>query len=138
MGCVGRARSGACTVVHSIAIYLFLSHPSPPPLPHLGHRQCVMLLRRFVSRNAAGKGRAVLEGVGLSSEVINMCYSNSPHDEEEAVQSGLNRWKDGEGVTPAMWKVLFEAMDYAGIAVQHITSLEEEILQGTVHSQLVN
>ena len=91
-----------------------------------------MLFRRFVSRNAVGRGRAVLEGVGLSSEAISMCYSNSPRDEEEAVQSGLKRWKDGEGVTPAIWKVLFEAMDYAGIAVQHITSLEEELLKGTV------
>ena len=80
----------------------------------------------------------MLEGVGLASEAIRMCYSNSLHDEEEAVQSGLNRWKDGEGVTPATWNVLFEAMDYAGIAVQHITSLEEEVLKGTVHSQLVN
>ena len=99
-----------------------------------------MLFRRFVSRNAAGRGRAVLEGVGLSSEAIRMCYSNSLHDEEEAVQSGLNRWKDGEGVTPATWNVLFEAMDYGGIAVQHITSLEEELLKGSesAHSQLVN
>ena len=97
-----------------------------------------MLFRRFVSRNAAGRGQAVLEGVGLSSEAIRMCYSNSPHNEEEAVQYGLNRWKDGEGITPAIWKVLFEAIDYAGIAVQHITSMEEELLKGTVHSQLIN
>ena len=80
----------------------------------------------------------MLEGVGLSSEAIRMCYSNSPHDEEEAVQSGLIKWRDGEGVTPPTWKVLFEAMDYAEIAVQHITSLEEELLIGTVHSQLFN
>ena len=59
-------------------------------------------------------------------------------DEEEAVQSGLIRWKDSKGVTPPTWKVLFAAMDYAGIVVQHITSLEEEILKGTVHNQLVN
>ena len=97
-----------------------------------------MLFRKFVSQNAAGKGWAVLEGVGLSTEAIDECYANSPHDEQEAVQSGLNRWKDGEGVTPAIWKVLFEAMDYAGIAVQHITSLEEELLKGTVLNQLVN
>ena len=90
-----------------------------------------------MSRNAAGKGRAVLEGVGLSSETIKMCYVNFPHDEEEAVQSGLNRWRNGEGASPT-WAVLLEAMDYAEIGVQHITALEEEVLKGTVHSQLVS
>ena len=123
-----------CRAFHSVASCLFLSHPILPPLPHSGHRQCVMLFRRFVSRNAAGKGRAVLEGVGLSNETIWMCYSMSSHDEEEAVQSGLNKWKDGEGVTPATWMVLLEAMDYAGFAVLHITSLEEELLKGTVYT----
>ena len=102
------------------------------PFPHSGHMQCVMLFRKFVSRNAAGRGRAVLEGVGLSTEAINMCYSNSPRDEEEAVQSGLNRWRDGEGAAPT-WTVLFGAMCYAGIDVQHIKSLEEE-LKGIVYS----
>ena len=78
----------------------------------------------------------MLEGVGLSSEAIRMCYSNSPHDEEEAVQSGLNRWRNGEGAAPT-WAVLFEAMRYAGIAVQHITALEEELLKGIVYSWAV-
>ena len=90
-----------------------------------------------MSRNAAGKGRAVLEGVGLSSATIKMCYANSPHNEEEAVQSGLNRWRDGEGASPT-WAVLLKAMNYAEIGVQHITALEEEVLKGTVHSQLVS
>ena len=96
-----------------------------------------MLFRRCVSRNAAGKGRAVLEGVGLSSKAIEMCYANSPRNEEEAVQSGLNRWRDGEGASPT-WAVLLEAMDYAEIGVQYITELEEKVLKGTVHSQLVS
>ena len=71
----------------------------------------------------------MLEGVGLSSEAIRMCYANSPNDEEEAVQSGLKRWKDGEGASPT-WAVLLGAMHYANIGVQHITSLKEELLKG--------
>ena len=90
-----------------------------------------------MSRNAAGKGRAVLEGVGLFPATIKMCYVNFPRDEEEAVQSGLNRWRDGEGASPT-WAVLLEAMNYAEIDVQYITELEEEVLKGTVHSQLVS
>ena len=36
------------------------------------------------------------------------------------------------------WAVLLEAMDYAEIGVQHISALEEEVLKGTVLSQLVD
>ena len=92
-----------------------------------------MLLRTYVSQNAASKGRAVLEGVGLSSEAIEMCYTNWPRNEEEAVQSGLFRWRAGEGASPT-WAVLLEAMHYAKINVQHISALEDEVLKGTVLS----
>ena len=95
-----------------------------------------MLLRTYVSRKAIGRGRVLLEGVGLSSKAIAMCYS-SHHDEEEAVQSGLMRWRDGEGASPT-WAVLLEAMDYAELGVQHITALQQEVFKGTVHSQLVS
>ena len=98
--------------------------------PGTGHQRCDMLLRTFVSRNAAGKGRAILEGVGLPGEMRNMCYTNNPLNEEEAIQAGLMKWKDGEG-SSATWMVLLGAMTYAGIAVQHITRLKEELLQGT-------
>ena len=80
-----------------------------------------MLFRRCVSQNAAGKDRAVLEGVGLSSEVIEMCYRD--YKEEEAVQSGLNRWRGGNGTSPT-WAVLLDAMDYAELSVQHISVLK--------------
>ena len=90
-----------------------------------------MLFRRFVSRNAAGRGRAVLEGVGLSHETIQMCYKNSSQDEEEAIQSGLMKWRDGSGDSPT-WEVLIEAMGYAEIGVQHIQGMKEELLKGAV------
>ena len=90
-----------------------------------------------MSRNALGRGRAVLEGVGLPHETIRMCYTQYPLNEEEAVQFGLHWWRDGEGDSPT-WAMLLEAMDYAEIGVQHMTALEEEVLKGTVLSQLVN
>ena len=93
-----------------------------------GHH-CDMLLRMFVSRNAAGKGRAILEGVGLPSEVRDMCYADHPTSEEEAVQSGLIKWKNGSGNSPT-WKVLLDAMAYAQFGVQLIAKLKDEIFKG--------
>ena len=90
-----------------------------------------MLFRTYVSRKAAGKGRAILEGVGLLPEVIQMCYVDHPHQEEEAVQSGLLTWRNGGGDEPT-WAVLLEAMKYAEIGVQHVTSLKEELLKGAL------
>ena len=82
-----------------------------------------------MSRTAAGNGHAVLEGVGLSREAIQMCYKNAPLDEEEAIQSGLMKWRDGYGDSPT-WEVLIKAMDYAKIGVQHISAMKEELCKG--------
>ena len=90
-----------------------------------------MLFRTFVSKCAARKGRAILEGVGLPAVVRDMCYTNHPLDEEEAVQSGLIRWRNGSGNSPT-WTVLLESMTYAEIGVQHIKKLKEELLKGAV------
>ena len=90
---------------------------------------CIMLFRKFVSRNAAGKGRAVLEGLGLTPEAIGMCFGTAPYTEEEAVQSGLIKWRDGGGDIPT-WALLVEAMEYAGIGTQHVLALEKELLKG--------
>ena len=95
-----------------------------------GHQRCDMMLRTFVSKMAAGKGRALLEGLGLTAEMRDTCYINNPLSVEEAVQSGLLEWRKGSGSSPT-WEVLLKAMDHAGIAVQHIAKLEEEILKGT-------
>ena len=84
-----------------------------------------------MSRNAADRGRAILEGVGLSHGAIVACYMNSPLNVEEAVQSGLHMWMEGQGDSPT-WAVLLEAMRYAGMAEQHIAALEEAVLEGTV------
>ena len=91
-----------------------------------------MLFRGYVSRTAAGSGRAVLEGVGLSHENIQMCYKNSQQNEEEAIQSGLMKWRNGSGDSPT-WTVLIEAMEYAEIGVQHIKAIKEKLLKGEVY-----
>ena len=90
-----------------------------------------MLFRSHVSRQAAGKGRAVLEGVGLLSEVIDMCYVDHSRSEEEAVQAGLIIWRRGGGESPT-WGMLIDAMRYAQIAVHQLEALEEELLKGAL------
>ena len=84
-----------------------------------------MLLRKYVSRKAAGKGRAVLEGVGLDSDEIEACFQSRPL-EEGAVQAGLIKWKDGQGL-PSTWKVLTDAMTYAELAQKHVRDLKAEL-----------
>ena len=89
-------------------------------------RDHLKLLRKYVSRNAADKGRAVLEGVELDSATIQACFQSNPLNDEEAVQAGLIKWKDGQGLPPT-WEVLIEAMDYAEIAQQHIDDLKKKL-----------
>ena len=84
-----------------------------------------------MSRTAAGNGRAVLEGVGLTYEMIEMCYKNSPQNEEEAIQSGLMKWRNGSGDSTT-WAVLIEAMKYARIGTQHVEAMKKELLEGEV------
>lgn len=102
-------------------LFLCISFP-------LAYRKYEVLLREFVSRNAAGKGKAVLEYVGLSAEERNMVYANNPRDEEQAVQEGLLKWTESRVNTT--WKVLVDAMRHAGIAVQYINKLKEELQKG--------
>ena len=80
-----------------------------------------------MSRKAALKGRAVLEGVGLHTHTVDACFSNYPLDEEGAVQEGLSKWSDGQGRQPPTWQVLLEAMDYAEIAQKHVNGLKGKL-----------
>ena len=84
------------------------------------------LFRRHVSRNAAGKGRAVLEGVWLDAPTIEACYRSNPLDEEAAVQAGLTKWVEGNGRQPPTWKVLLEALENE-IGQEHFLNLKSEL-----------
>lgn len=94
-----------------------------------GVQKCDMMLRKFVSRVAAGKGRALLEGLGLPEGTREMCFANNPSNVLEAIQCGLLQWKNGHGYSPT-WEVLLKAMADAEIAVQDVDKLKEEILKG--------
>ena len=88
----------------------------------------IMLFRRYVSRKATGKARAVLEGVGLEASTIDACFSAHPLNDEEIVQVGLVKWRDGQGnKQPPTWEVLISAMEYAGMAQQHMKELKEKL-----------
>ena len=84
-----------------------------------------MLSRTHVSRMAAGKARALLEGVGLDTPTIDACFSAHPLDEEGAVQKGLTRWAGGKGTKPPTWEVLIAAMKYAQFEQQCVKRLEK-------------
>ena len=88
--------------------------------------QC--LFRQFVSRNAPKKGRAILEKLGLSREAIEACYGRHLESEEEAVQTGLQKWLDLGG-DRCTWKILICAMQFAGIGVHHCKMLRQELSQ---------
>ena len=89
------------------------------------HPDHLILFRKYVSRKAATKGRAVLEGVGLDSCYIQASFNNA--NEEAAVQDGLIKWKDGQGRQPPTWEVLISAMEYAEVAQHHIEDLRKEL-----------
>lgn len=70
-----------------VSIYHFPIFPSLE-----AYEKYAVILRTFVSKNSAGKGRAVLEYVGLDTPASNMVYENNPKNEEAAVQAGLLQW----------------------------------------------
>ena len=80
-----------------------------------------------MSRKAASKGRAVLEGLGLDTEAIEMCFNSHPLNEEGAVQAGLIKWSAGQSHKPSTWDVLLAAMEYAKIAEKHVQGLKKEL-----------
>ena len=94
------------------------------------HPDYLMLFRLFVSRKASGKGRAVLEGLGHRAETIEACFNSHPLDEEGAVQAGLTKWSSGQSRKPPTWLVLLKAMEYAGIADEHVQGLKKELHLG--------
>ena len=87
----------------------------------------LMFFREHVSRRAAGKGSAVLEGVWLDAPTIEACFRNNPQDVEAAVQAGLTKWAGGQGQQPPTWGVLLEAMEYAEIDSKHIQDLKASL-----------
>ena len=76
-----------------------------------------------MSRNAPGKGRALLEGLKFNTEQIETCYGHHPQNEEEAIQDGLKTWIAGNPI----WRPLLDAMAFAKIGTQHCEALQEDL-----------
>ena len=89
----------------------------------------LVLLRRRVSQQAWGKGRALLEALGLTTAQIAKCYGMHPLNEEEAVQHGLQVWL--EGGTNTTWEALLKAMETAKIDMQQREGLKEDLRSNT-------
>ena len=85
-----------------------------------------------MSRQAWGKGRALLEALGLTRAQIAQCYGLHPLNEEESVQDGLQVWIEGGRNTT--WGDLLRAMETAGIAIQQRDGLKEELCSNTGES----
>ena len=85
-----------------------------------------------MSRQAWGKGRALLEALGLTGAQIAQCYGMHPLNEEESVQDGLQAWIEGGRNTT--WGDLLRAMETAGIAIQQRDGLKEELCSNTGES----
>ena len=86
-----------------------------------------MLFREHVSRNAAGKGKEVLEGLWLDAPAIQQCFGDNPLNEEAAVQAGIIKWSDGTYRQPLTWETLLKAMNFAKIAQQHVDNLQKDL-----------
>ena len=82
-----------------------------------------------MSRQACGKGRALLEALGLTSTQIAKFYGMYALNEEESVQDGLQAWIGGD--INATWRDLLEAMKTAGIAIQQRDRLKKELCSST-------
>ena len=80
-----------------------------------------------MSRKAANKVEAILEGVGLDTPTINACFTAHPLNAENAVQTGLTKWTEGQGTQPPTWSLLIEAMKYARIPQQDIAALKKAL-----------
>ena len=87
----------------------------------------LVLLRRYVSSQAGGKGRALLEAFGLSTAQIKQYYGMYPLNEEESVQEGIQAWICED--LNSTWKDVLQAMETAGIAIQQCKKLEEELCE---------
>ena len=95
------------------------------PVAVVDHKEHLVLLRTYVSRQACGKGRALLEALGLTRAKIAGCYYIQPQTEEDSVQSGLQVWIGGN--IDATWKDLLDAMETAEIAIQPRDELKKKL-----------
>lgn len=83
------------------------------------------LFRKYVSNQAAGKGRTLLKALGLSAESVAAVYGHFEKSEMDAVQEGLEEWRGGRASNPT-WAVLLKAMEVVEFG-EHSTELREKL-----------
>ena len=66
------------------------------------------ILREYVSKEAEGHGKTLLEKLGLKERQIRKHYGGNPQNEEQAIQDGLLAWVGMEDPT---WEDLLKAME---------------------------
>lgn len=79
-----------------------------------------------MSKNATGKGKALLTELQLTAEKIAAHYASNEKSETEAVQDGLEKWREGR-TRARTWKVLLDAMNKVDFPMEHCKGLEEEL-----------
>ena len=98
----------------------------PPFVSIAACKRFAALVRKHVSKQGAGKGKAILECLELTREQIQLCYQSNPLNEVEAIQDGLHKWSETHR-DRCTWEVLLKAMADADIAQQHCRELVEEL-----------
>lgn len=79
-----------------------------------------------MSSKAVGKGKALLEALGLTRSQRAQCYSRNPGEEVEAIQEGLEDWI---GSVDPTWGDLLTAMETAEISIQDRNDLKKRLSQ---------
>ena len=86
----------------------------------------LVILRKHVSQEAIGRGKALLAALGLRKPQIAKCYGDNPLNEEEAIQAGLETWV---GSVDPTWGDLLRAMETANIDLQARNELKAKLHQ---------
>ena len=86
-----------------------------------------MLLRKYVSNHATGKGALLLAALGLEQASIDAVYGQMEKKESTAVHAGLNKWSDGYASKRPTWQVLLDAMEDAEIAEKPREELKKKL-----------
>ena len=88
----------------------------------------LVLLRKYVSNHATGKGQLLLAALGLQQATIDAVYGETTTKEITAVHDGLIKWSQGHvSKKPTTWQVLLDAMDMAEIPKETSKELKKKL-----------
>ena len=85
--CTAKTTSLLCWVFSDCRITLLV----PPSVSTAACETHAFIFRKYISGKSAGKGKALLECMGLSPDEIKFCYQSNPLDEDQSIQDSLNQ-----------------------------------------------